>query len=275
MQFGNYLICPTGFDCSAPLTIYLICCSQTISVSIPLGADAATRSYLINQLIARCQKIQASCGGPSSVYYLNKPQTCVATCSDGTTNTFTVVAGTYAAPTLDAANAAAYAAACAEAVAHQVCLGSLNQPQCCLQAYSGQLTASGAGASSSLTWSAVGGLPSWLTLTGHGTYATLTGTPTATGTYTFTIATVGPDAVYSQKQFSLLVQDMTTDSVLPDAVLNGGYSEQIASGGYANPVFTLASGSLPTGITLSSSGLLSGTPTVSGVYSFVIQIAES
>jgi len=54
------------------------------------------------------------------------------------------------------------------------------------------------------------------------------------------------------------------------------YSFQFASaGGIAPRTWSLLSGTLPTGLTLSTSGLLSGTPTGSGVSGFTVQVADS
>ncbi|HAK75548.1 MAG TPA: hypothetical protein DCM71_01225, partial [Runella sp.] len=47
------------------------------------------------------------------------------------------------------------------------------------------------------------------------------------------------------------------------------------SGGTAPYFFNLISGSLPTGLTLSSTGSLSGTPTVNGTYNFTIQVSDN
>jgi len=48
-----------------------------------------------------------------------------------------------------------------------------------------------------------------------------------------------------------------------------------ASGGLAPYSFSISSGTLPTGLSLNSSGVLSGTPTLSGDYSFSVEVADS
>ncbi len=66
-----------------------------------------------------------------------------------------------------------------------------------------------------------------------------------------------------------------TTSTLPNATLGSSYSEQLqASGGNGNYTWTLASGQLPPGINLSANGILSGTPTGSGNFSFSLQLAS-
>lgn len=67
-----------------------------------------------------------------------------------------------------------------------------------------------------------------------------------------------------------------TTTSLPAASLNHTYTQQLtAAGGTAPYVWSVASGSLPAGITLSSSGVLVGVPTQQGAFSFTIQVMDS
>lgn len=59
-------------------------------------------------------------------------------------------------------------------------------------------------------------------------------------------------------------------ATLPAALAGSAYSTQIAASGAPAPTFTVTTGSLPAGLTLSSSGVLSGTPTASGAKTFGI-----
>ncbi|WP_177199895.1 fibronectin type III domain-containing protein [Flexibacter flexilis] len=63
-------------------------------------------------------------------------------------------------------------------------------------------------------------------------------------------------------------------TVSPNALSNisksVSYSQQLSVDNAPSAVFTLTSGALPDGLTLSSSGLISGTPTTAGAYSFTI-----
>ncbi len=52
-------------------------------------------------------------------------------------------------------------------------------------------------------------------------------------------------------------------------------SFQVTATGNPAPTFSVTSGTLPTGVTLSSSGLLSGTPTQSGTFTFTIRATNS
>jgi len=54
------------------------------------------------------------------------------------------------------------------------------------------------------------------------------------------------------------------------------YSQQLtATGGAGGYTFGLGTGALPGGLTLSSSGLLSGTPTATGTFSFTVSVTDS
>lgn len=65
---------------------------------------------------------------------------------------------------------------------------------------------------------------------------------------------------------------------LPDGITNVAYNQTLAaSGGTGTRTWSLASGSgpLPTGLTLSSAGVISGNPTTPGTYNFTVQVVDS
>lgn len=67
-----------------------------------------------------------------------------------------------------------------------------------------------------------------------------------------------------------------TPASLASGVLGTAYSQTLtASGGVAPYVWSLASGTLPDGTTLSSAGVLSGTPTEIGTYVFTVQTVDA
>jgi uncharacterized protein (TIGR03437 family) len=69
---------------------------------------------------------------------------------------------------------------------------------------------------------------------------------------------------------------ISSNSTLPGATVGVPYSYQlVGSGGSSVYQWTLGSGALPAGLNLSSSGLVSGTPTISGTVSFRVQLADS
>jgi Putative Ig domain len=75
---------------------------------------------------------------------------------------------------------------------------------------------------------------------------------------------------------SLAALAITTTSPLPNAVLGQPYSETLqATGGTTPYTWSLVSGSLPTGLSLNSAGVISGTPTVGGNFSPTVQVTDS
>src|ERR1700676_434414 len=68
-----------------------------------------------------------------------------------------------------------------------------------------------------------------------------------------------------------------SESSLPNAAVGSAYSTTLmVTGGAAPYSFTVASGALPLGLSLSSStGVLGGTPIASGQFSFTVQVSDS
>lgn len=128
---------------------------------------------------------------------------------------------------------------------------------------------------------AAGQLPAGISLTGD----QLSGTPTAPGTYAFTITatdtgSTGAGAPFTASaSYSLTVSapaiTITTAS-LPDGTVGAAYSQQlVAEGGLAPYAYTIATGQLPSGLQLSSSGQLTGTATSSGSYAFTATATDA
>nr|WP_298096091.1 putative Ig domain-containing protein [uncultured Shinella sp.] len=122
-------------------------------------------------------------------------------------------------------------------------------------------------------------LPPGLTLSSSGV---ISGTPTGSGPYNFSVRVTDsttPTANTLDKAYSVVIAapviDVTPDSP-PDGGIGTAYSVQFsASGGTAGYTYTRDSGSLPAGLSLSSTGLLSGTPTVVGSSTFILKVQDS
>jgi hypothetical protein len=143
-------------------------------------------------------------------------------------------------------------------------------------AYSLQLTATG-GTGPYVFSVATGTLPAGLTLSAGGL---LSGTPTTAGPKSVTIQAIGngcPGVV----TYSIVIAPASCPTItlapptLPTGSPGVAYSQQItATGGSGSYVFTVSSGTLPAGLTLSSGGLLSGTPTTVGSSTVMIQASD-
>ena len=75
--------------------------------------------------------------------------------------------------------------------------------------------------------------------------------------------------------FSVLPVDILSLGNIPRAVLNTAYSFQFTGYGGSGSYLWTVGASLPPGLTLSSSGLLSGTPTSAGTFNFSVNIADA
>jgi len=140
-------------------------------------------------------------------------------------------------------------------------------------AYSQAITSAGGTGPYTLSlWS--GTLPTGLTLTG----GNLAGTPSAAGSFTFTVLATDSTGAMGYRQFTVTIAvgvAITTPSTLPDGAVGDPYSLTMTLSGGASPfTWTQPSGTLPTGLTLSSGGVLSGTPSADGAFSFDVMVTD-
>lgn len=67
-----------------------------------------------------------------------------------------------------------------------------------------------------------------------------------------------------------------TPTSVPDATAGSAYSQSLSqTGALGTPSYAVTTGSLPSGMTLSSSGVLSGTPTVTGSFNFTVSVSDA
>jgi hypothetical protein len=145
-------------------------------------------------------------------------------------------------------------------------------------AFSSALTASGGTAPYS--WTVAGGaLPQGLSLSAAGA---ITGTPTTQGSSSFTIRVTDsstPTPLSASATLSMSVGAaplFVTTTILSNATAGTAYSAVLsASGGTAPYSWTLTSGALPTGLSLSTTGVISGMPTAQGSSSFTVRVTDS
>ena len=134
-------------------------------------------------------------------------------------------------------------------------------------------------------WSYTGSLPPGLSMTTGSAYtATISGTPTTAGTYSFTVqASIGglnaaPIIVRQAYTVGIAGPVTISTTTLPDGVVGVSYSQGVTAGGAYGPgtyTYTLAQGTLPPGLQLNStSGVIYGTPTAAGLSSFAMQVSS-
>ncbi len=143
------------------------------------------------------------------------------------------------------------------------------------EAYSVTFIATG---TAPITWEVVeGSAPDGLSLdAGSGE---LSGTPSAEADATFTIRARNAQGDATQ-QFTLTVEaapvqgtpPTITTTTLPDGTVSLAYEQTLAASGTTPITWSLASGTLPTGLALGeSTGVLAGTPVAAGQASFTVQ----
>ena len=167
------------------------------------------------------------------------------------------------------------------------------------QTYGGNLSTNGTdpGTAWSIT---AGAIPPGLSLNPIGVNLFFSGAPTTTGTFTFTAQAVDANDGTASRQYSIKVVlplIITTPATLPPATAGGNYLLTFTATGGTPPYqwhegcfACLSSGKvssqrgalsppprslLPPGMSLSLSGVLTGSPTQAGTFTFDIQVIDS
>lgn len=126
------------------------------------------------------------------------------------------------------------------------------------------------------TFSSTGSFPPGLTL--NSSTGAITGTPTQGGSNAFTVKVTDSEGVTATRDLVINVTAIVfiTPSPLPGATAGTPYSQAISVTGAAAPdTFSVDSGALPDGITLDTTGTLSGTPTKVGTFTFVVRVTDA
>jgi hypothetical protein len=168
------------------------------------------------------------------------------------------------------------------AVAFYVCLPISIAPATlpagtCETPYSQQLTATGGTAPYAYAVTA-GTLPTGLTLSATGL---LSGSPVAPGgTFTFTVTATDAKGCTGSQQYTVTINCGPPPEIVADCLWEGTegspYSFTLSANGGTPPyTWSTVGGTLPPGITLSAAGVLSGTPTAAGTYTFTVQVTDA
>lgn len=108
----------------------------------------------------------------------------------------------------------------------------------------------------------------------------LVGTLAAPGTSEFTLEVTDDAGGSDTRDFSIFVEpdplEITSPTVLPDALTTRAYDEMLEATGGVPPIrFALTTGSLPGGLALASDGRLAGTPTETGSYELGVKATDA
>lgn len=145
-------------------------------------------------------------------------------------------------------------------------------------AYSNPVTAVGGNADYNLVIGS-GSLPPGMSLSGSNGNFTLTGTPTGNGTFNFRIDATDIDGNTGFRPYSFVIGTAGGMSINPGSLPNGfvgtAYSQTVTGSGGTGPYSFTSTGTLPTGLSLSSGGTLSGTPTAGGSFTFTVHGTDS
>ena len=128
------------------------------------------------------------------------------------------------------------------------------------------------------TYSLVSGsLPTGLSL--NSSTGVISGTPTSSSNATFTIRATDNGGSTVDRTFTMPNSSPTwsTTSPLTNATRNVAYNNQLVAtdDSGTNPTYSLPIGVLPTGLTLSSTGVISGTPTVLEQQTFTVRATDA
>lgn len=126
-------------------------------------------------------------------------------------------------------------------------------------------------------WSAAitsGSLPPGITMSNSGV---ISGTPTTVGTYNFQVTVTKTTFMSCYQDFTMVVSapicTITTDSNLPAGYVGLAYSTQLTVDAVANVTgWTVTNGTLPAGLTMSNTGLITGTPLTAGTSTFTVTV---
>ena len=126
---------------------------------------------------------------------------------------------------------------------------------------------------------AAGSLPPGLQLTANGA---LVGLPLTAGTYTFTLQ-VSSAAQHTTQQLQLTIAEppsavtiSASGTALAAATAHTAYLATLSAIGGSSPyAWSVASGTLPPGVSLTVTGTLSGTPTTPGTFPFTLTVTDN
>lgn len=191
--------------------------------------------------------------------FLNAAAFCTVFCADGLPFTYTVKAGIFRAFNQQQADEIAISYACQQANLNSVCFGSITNA-CLSQNYLSVISVTGGFGPYSIA--RIGGTlpPGVGFVQDTGTTAFLSGIPTASGAFTFTLRAVDTKGNFMQKDFTVFVLNISNKASIPTPSVGSFYNFQLAGIGGVPPYRFAGGAGLPGGLTLQSDGFIVGNP---------------
>jgi uncharacterized protein (TIGR03437 family) len=149
--------------------------------------------------------------------------------------------------------------------------GQIGQP------YVRQLAQAGGVGAVSWTMSS-GSLPSNITL--NLSTGLLSGTPLVSGSFPFTVKATDTGGCEGSQAYTLVIGNCPIITIAPGALPSGivgvVYDQALSPSGGAPPyTFSMTSGLLPPGLSLSASGVISGTPSAAASFGFTVRVTDA
>lgn len=155
-----------------------------------------------------------------------------------------------------------------------VVLGAIRLPSSGYVGHAYNGAASATGGAGARTWSATG-LPTRVSISAAGV---VSGIPTATGVFTVTLTVqdkLGQAASYNQTvSINPVPAVVLGAATLPSSLIHSAYKGTLTATGGVGTLKWTGSG-LPAGLVVSSTGVVSGTPTVSGAYPVTFTVTDT
>jgi large repetitive protein len=253
--------------------------TQALSLVVAPALTISTSSFLAGQVsIAYSQTLQASGGTPPYAWSISSgplPAGLVLSAAQITGTPSAAGTANFTVKVVDANSVSVTRALSITVTPAPVSITTASLPNGQVGvSYTQNLQASGG--AGTYTWSvSAGTLPSGLSL---GASGQITGTPAASGNASFTVKVIDPTGSATRVlsiNIAAVPIAITTTS-LPGGEVGMPYSQTLqASGGTGSYTWSVSSGALPLGLTLNSTGRISGTPTAAANASFSLEVSDS
>ncbi len=251
--------------------------SRQLSITVTAGLSITTASPLPGGTVgvAYSQALSASGGTSPYTWTAGLPAWLSLNSSTGALTGIPTVAGTidFTVRVTDAAGAAATKSFTLTILGGLSITTASPLPAATVGVAYGQ-TLAATGGVTPYTWAATG-LPAWLSL--NSSTGSLSGTPTAGGSFDFTIRVTDRAQNTAVQSFTVTVISgltITTATPLPAATPGVAYGQTLSATGGVTP-YTWSATGLPAWLSLNpSTGLLSGIPAAADTHGFRIQVTD-